>query len=87
MGESNYQDDTFASFSSYGTIGFYAKWIQSDCSKEAEDVAISLKNMAVNYNWLPIKDKPVLQAQRLNKKKTFDPKLDKRFYVLYLSFV
>ncbi|MFS0592752.1 hypothetical protein AB1L05_14280 [Cytobacillus horneckiae] len=77
-----YQDDTFASFSSYGTIGFYAEWMQRGrrCSH------ITLKNISVNYNWLPIKDKPVLQAQRLNKKKTFDSKLDQRFFS-YLSFV
>ncbi|MFX3631762.1 MAG: TetR/AcrR family transcriptional regulator [Candidatus Pristimantibacillus sp.] len=47
-----FQDETFATFTSYGTIGYWAEWIQADCNKEAEEVAASLKNMALNYNWL-----------------------------------
>lgn len=52
-----FQDETFASFSSYGTIGYWAKWIQADCNIEAEEVAASLKNMAFNYNWLAAQNK------------------------------
>lgn len=47
-----YIDETFASFTSYGIIGFWAKWMQDGCRKSSEDIAHALKTMAFNYNWL-----------------------------------
>lgn len=53
-----YQDETFASFTSYGIIGFWAKWIQDGCQKTPADIANSLQTMAFNYNWVSNNDKP-----------------------------
>lgn len=53
-----YEDETFASFSSYGIIGYWTKWIQEGCQKAAEDIAKSLQSMAFNYNWVSIHDIP-----------------------------
>jgi len=47
-----YIDETFASFTSYGIIGFWGKWMQKGCQKSPEDIANALKTMAFNYNWL-----------------------------------
>lgn len=53
-----YQDETFASFTSYGIIGFWGKWIQDGCQKTPADIANALQTMAFNYNWVSNNDKP-----------------------------
>lgn len=47
-----YHDETFASFTSYGIIGFWARWILEGCQKSSKDIAQSLQTMAFNYNWV-----------------------------------